>query len=527
MGVEKWRVVVNNESLELSSENTYINDEAAEFDEFDCSDEIKDTDNSSTLNNIFPLVDNLNQADENTYSSSSLNNIFTVEDNLNQVFGVIKNHNSIPTSLREVSIVFREDNISRILSVFSIAYVDALSDIAKYGKRKPSFSNEEIERIVSSYSSVAQNLDKDAIASFINICKDGSVNSVVSYYIKKANARSKRNSNTVGVQNINFKFNVDKFRELHSGITPDDMTFDRTGNETYLVIDNYARVFWELYMLLVFHKVCEITQDNELKFFRIFCNYIRLVLIAGMKMFMHLELDCCYGELYEELKGFKPYNPDYLFVEDIPDKQQIHFSIKNSDFLTEAYRKEYNYAVSIPYEYDNPLKTDKHVDIEFCIMKGLNNTSAMIEVMISGQNPLGRIYHGETNPKAVVNFQNSFNYDFVTPNALIFLLRTVLNYSKDESKTSYYTELFKYLQRYKGSKKHNIVPKLLSVILPILHQRSNEEKLREILNKYFKPTDKVLKAEYRKFFEELNMVLKQKKIKVIDRFRMEIKDYVW
>ena len=512
---------MENESLELSSENTYINDE------LDGLDDLKNSDNSSTLNNIFPLKDNLNHVVKNTDNNSVLNNIFTKGNNLNSVYGVIKNHNSIPVSLREVSIMYSKSNISRILSVFSIAYVDVSSDIAMYGKRKPSFRKNEIERIVSSYSSVAQNFDKDAIARFISMCKEGTINSVVSYYVKKANAKSKRNSSTVGVQNINFKFNVDKFRELCGGITTDDMSFNRMEDITFLVIDNYARVFWELYMLLVFYKVCKISQENELQFFRIFCNYIRLVLIAGMKMFMYLELDCCYGELYEELKGFKPLNPNYLFVEDIPDKQQIHFYIKNSDFLTEAYRKEYNYAVSIPYEYDKPVKKDKHVDIEFCIMKGLQTNTAMIEVTISGQNPLGRIYSGETNPEAVVNFQNSYNYDYVTPNALMFLFRTVLNYSYDEGKTSYYTALHKYLEQHEGSNERNLVPKLLSVILPILHQRPNEEELKEILNKYFKPTDKAVKAEYRKFFKELNKVLKQKEIRVIDRFIKEINDYVW
>lgn len=512
---------MENESLELSSENTYINDE------LDGLDELKNSDNSSTLNNIFPLKDNLNHVVENTDNNSVLNNIFTKGNNLNSVYGVIKNPYSIPVSLREVSVMCSKSNISRILSVFSIAYVDVSSDIAMYGKRKPYFSNKELERIVNAYSSVAQNLDKDAIAMFISMCREGNINSVVSYYVKKANAKSKRNSSTVGVQNINFKFNVDKFRELCGGITTDCMTFDTTEDITFFAIDNYARVFWELYMLLVFYKVCKISQENELQFFRIFCNYIRLVLIAGMKMFMYLELDCCYGELYEELKGFKPFNSNYLFVEDIPDKQQIHFYIKNSDFLTEAYRKEYNYAVSIPYEYDEPVKKDKHVDIEFCIMKGFSNTSAMIEVMISGQNPLGRIYNGETNPEAVVNFQNSYNYDFVTPNALMFLLRTVLNYSKDEGRTSYYTELFNFLKQYEGSKKHNIVPKLLSVILPILYQRPNEEELKEILNKYFKPTDKAHKAEYRKLYEKLSEVLKPKKIRVIDRFKKEIEKYVW
>ena len=512
---------MENESLELGSENAYINDE------LDGLDDLKNSDNSSTLNNIFPLKDNLNHVVENTDNNSVLNNIFTKGNNLNSVYGVIKNPYSIPVSLREVSVMYSKSNISRIISVFSIAYVDVSSDIAMYGKRKPYFSNKELKRIVNAYSSVAQNLDKDAIAMFISMCREGNINSIVSYYVKKANAKSKKNSSTVGVQNINFKFNVDKFRELCGGITTGCMTFDTTEDITFFAIDNYARVFWELYMLLVFYKVCKISQENELQFFRIFCNYIRLVLIAGMKMFMYLELDCCYGELYEELKGFKPFNPNYLFVEDIPGKQQIHFYIKNSDFLTEAYRKEYDYAVAIPYKYDEPLKKDKHVDIEFCIMKGLQTNTAMIEVTISGQNPLGRIYNGETNPEAVVNFQNSYNYDYVTPNALMFLFRTVLNYSYDEGRTSYYTALHKYLEQHEGNNERNLVPKLLSVILPILHKRPNEEKLKEILNKYFKPTDKAVKAEYRKLFEKLNKVLKQKEIRAVDRFREEINDYVW
>lgn len=459
--------------------------------------------------------------------SLELNNIFLLKENLNHVYGVIKNHNSIPISLREVSIIFGRDNINSILRVFSIAYIDVVSELAKYGKRKPPFSNKEIERLVNTYSSIAQSLDGDAIARFISTYKECSINNVVSYYLKKANSRSKRNSSTVGVENINFQFNVDKFREICCSITPDDMSFDKTENITYLVIDNYARVFWELYMLLVFYKECKISKDNELSFFRVFRNYIRLALIAGMKMFMQLELDCHYGELYEELKGFKPINPEHLFVEDIPDKQQIHFYIKNSDFLTEAYRKEYDYAVFIPYEYDNPIKKDKHIDIEYCIKRGTNCNSAIIEVTISGQNPLGRIYHGETNPKAIVNFKNSYNYDFVTPNALMFLLRTVLNYSKDECRTSYYTELYNFLKQYEGNSKHNIVPKLLSVILPIIYQRPNEEELKEILNKHFKTTDKLLRAEYRKFYEELNLVLKPKKIRAMDRFKKEIEDYVW
>lgn len=499
------------ESLELSSKNN--NEEEFEYDEFEGLFEPDEINNASTLNNIFPLENNLNHE-------------HAVIDNYEP--RVIKNHTSIPASLREVSVAFAKNNTTSILRELRIAYVDVTSELAQYGKRRPVYSNEEIEEIVKEYSSVvAQNLGDNAVAQFINMYKEGSINSIVSYYIKKANARSKRNSTTVGIENICFKFDVDKFRELNNGITRDDRTFDRIGDETYLVIDNYVRVFWELYMLLVFYKICKVSQENKAQFFNVFRAFIRLALITGMKMFMYLELGCCYGELYEELKGFKPLNPNYLLVEDIPDKQQIHFYIKNSDFLTEAYREEYSYAVSIPKEYDEPLKIDKHIDIEFCIMKGVNNTSAMVEVTISGQNSLGRIYNGETNPHAVVNFENSYDYDFVTPNAMMFLFRTVLNYSEDEGSTSYYTQLYTFLEQYKDSRKRNLIPKLLSVILLILHQRPNEEQLREFLNKYFKTTDKALRAEYRKLFEELNKVLQPKQIRTIEKLRRELSDYVW
>ena len=215
--------------------------------------------------------------------------------------------------IRTTTFMLSKHNTTSILRELRIAYVDVTSELAQYGKRMPVYSNEEIEEIVKEYSSVvAQNLDDDAVAQFINMCKEGSVNSIVSYYIKKANARSKRNSTTVGIENICFKFNVDKFRELNNDISQDDMTFDRIGDETYLVIDNYVRVFWELYMLLVFYKICKVSQENKTHFFNVFRAFIRLALITGMKMFMYLELNCCYGELYEELKGFKPLNPNYL-----------------------------------------------------------------------------------------------------------------------------------------------------------------------------------------------------------------------
>ena len=98
-------------------------------------------------------------------------------------------------------------------------------------------------------------------------------------------------------------------------------------------------------MLLVFYKVCGIAQANELPFFEHFHNVINLALISGMKMFVQLDLKCSYGELYQELRGFKPMNPKYMSVDDIGTHQQIYFRIKNSDFLTEAYQNDYAGAI--------------------------------------------------------------------------------------------------------------------------------------------------------------------------------------
>lgn len=79
---------MENESLELSSENTYINDGLDDLDDLENSE---NSDNSSTLNNIFPLKDNLNYVGKNTDNTSVLNNIFTKRNNKNHMYGVIKN----------------------------------------------------------------------------------------------------------------------------------------------------------------------------------------------------------------------------------------------------------------------------------------------------------------------------------------------------------------------------------------------------------------------------------------------------
>lgn len=162
---------MNYESLELSSKN--INEEKFEYNKFEGLSKPDEINNASTINNIFQLENNLNHE-------------LNVIDN--NEYRVIKNHLGIPTSIREVSVVFAKHNTTSILREFRIAYVDVTSELAQYGKRMPVYSNEEIEEIVKEYSSVvAQNLDDDAVAQFINMCKEGSVNSIVSYYIKKAN----------------------------------------------------------------------------------------------------------------------------------------------------------------------------------------------------------------------------------------------------------------------------------------------------------------------------------------------------
>ena len=93
---------------------------------------------------------------------NNLNHELNVIDN--NEYKVIKNHLGIPTSIREVSVVFAKHNTTSILRELRIAYVDVTSELAQYGKRMPVYSNEEIEEIVKEYSSVvAQTLDDDAV----------------------------------------------------------------------------------------------------------------------------------------------------------------------------------------------------------------------------------------------------------------------------------------------------------------------------------------------------------------------------
>ncbi len=109
----------------------------------------------------------------------------------------------------------------------------------------------------------------------------------------------------------------------------------------------------------------------------------------------------------------------------------------------------------------------------------------------------------------------------------IYLFRQVLNYSEDNNISSYYTELQAYLKRFKGKRIRNFVPKYLSKILLIIFKRPNKEELEEIINKNFKATDKVQKAEFRKIYNELEIALKPKKERVVDRLRKELWQYVW
>ena len=54
----KWRVVMNYESLELSSKN--INEEKFEYNKFEGLSKPDEINNASTINNIFQLENNLN-----------------------------------------------------------------------------------------------------------------------------------------------------------------------------------------------------------------------------------------------------------------------------------------------------------------------------------------------------------------------------------------------------------------------------------------------------------------------------------
>ena len=203
------------------------------------------------------------------------------------------------------------------------------------------------------------------VSSFINYYKDGSINSIVSYYIKKAQAKNKNNSK---LDNIIFTFNVDTFRTIHFGITPDNFNFNPHEDREFFILD-YIRMYWELYMLLVFTHICNISQEDEEAYFIKFYKVITLAVFTGMKMFLQLELNRSYGEFYEELKGFKTKDNKYLSDSGTKERQQITFKIKNSDFLTEAYKQEYQGAIYIDKRIGE-VKNDKHIDILLTIMRG-------------------------------------------------------------------------------------------------------------------------------------------------------------
>lgn len=462
--------------------------------------------------------------EERSNKSANLNNIFLPPNNLHHKREKEWSKVSIH-GFRELSFSFSLLNVNRILKGQGISFKDVLTTISNYGKRKPCICDVEVERIVRKYS-ITHDFDDVVVTSFINMWKESSINKVISYYIVKANARSKRNSSTVGTQNIMCNFNADSLREICFGITTNNKKFNPLDDKELFIVEDWARIYWNLYMLLVFYKVCEINQVNEGKFFQHFHNVINLCLFTGMRMFAELELKCSYGELYQELQGFKTLDNRYMHVQDIKEHQQICFTLKNSDFLTEAYRDEYGGAVYIP-KHVGDIKTNKNIDIELWVKQGITDKSVRIEVIFSGQHPIGRIYSCETNPETVINFMNIFNY---CPNSLkpvLYLFRQVLNYSKDYGKTSYYTEIQKYMKQFKGKRTRNLAPKVMSIVLLILEERLNEKEFEATISKYFKQTDTVQKTEMRNMYKELNTLLKPKKVRFIDKLREELDLYVW
>ncbi|MCM1264752.1 MAG: hypothetical protein NC200_01015 [Candidatus Gastranaerophilales bacterium] len=455
----------------------------------------------------------------------NINNIFLHGNNLN-FKNILVNKCNPPNSFREVSLAFSKGNICRILKVQGIDYYTVSKQLEKYGKRKPFINQEEVGRILDKYINVVgiNSFDDDVVTSFINMYQDGSINSILSYHMIKANAKVKRNSDVVGATNLICNFNVDNFRKFCFGIDPSDMNFNATADREIFILD-YVSIYWELYMLLVFYMICKIATDNEDSFFEHFHRVIQLAMFTGKKMFVQFELTRHYGELYEELRGFKPINDKYMFVDDVMDKQQLYFIMKNANFLNEAYRKEYNNPTSIPITED--VKADKHIDIEFCIKKGSIDNSVLFEVAISGQNPIGRIYSTLTDPEIVINMTNIYHYGLSVVQPVVYLFRQLLAYSKDEEKISYYTEIHNYLQQFKGKIVRNLVSKQLEVILLILYERPNKEELEQYINEYFALTDKVQKAEFRRIYKELEIVLQPKKVRLIDRLREELWNIVW
>lgn len=474
---------------------------------------------------LLNLDDVLNE--EDVCYLQGINNIFPLQHNLHDKRKKTVLKHPI-YGFKEVSLSFSLHNINKILYIKNIDFKDVSSSIEKYGKRKPNIKDIEVERIVNSYIQSVPHSNNDIVVAtyFINMWKEGTINKVISYYLTRANRRSKRNSSTVGVSNIMCNFNADNLRELCFKITPDNKRFNPLDNrELYMVEDN-VRLFWNLYMLLVFYKICDVIPEVEKHFFTYFFNVINLALISGMKMFVQLELDCSYGEVYQELQGFKPIIGNYMSVDDNLEHQQIYFRIKNSDFLTKAYKNDYSGAVYIPY-YVKDIKKDQHIDIQLWVMKGTINNSMWLEAIFSGQYPIGRVYDCETDPQTVINFKTIFNYCPEALRPVMYLFKQVLNYSKDFGITSYYTEIQKYLKPFKGKRTRGIVPKVLNIIIRILHDRPNKAEFNTILEKYFKESDTKQTCELKKIYNDLQLLLRQKKVRTIDKLRMELEDYVW
>ena len=214
--------------------------------------------------------------EERSNKSANLNNIFLPPNNLHHKREKEWSKVSIH-GFRELSFSFSLLNVNRILKGQGISFKDVLTTISNYGKRKPCICDVEVERIVRKYS-ITHDFDDVVVTSFINMWKESSINKVISYYIVKANARSKRNSSTVGTQNIMCNFNADSLREICFGITTNNKKFNPLDDKELFIVEDWARIYWNLYMLLVFYKVCEINQVNEGKFFQHFHNFTNKIL---------------------------------------------------------------------------------------------------------------------------------------------------------------------------------------------------------------------------------------------------------
>ncbi len=467
---------------------------------------------------------------DTVHHSSCINNIFPVEDNLhdNQNKPALK---QAIYGFKEVSLSFSSLNINRILKEYKITFKDAEFTLEKCGKSKPNIIDTEVERITTSYINNAESGSNDMVIakSFIDLWKQGKINKVISYYLSIANARNKLHSITVGKKNIICNFNADNYRKLYIGVYPEDDTFDSFNYKELYMLEDNVRVFWNLYMLLVFYHICKINKDNEVSFFHTFRDIVNLALISGFKTFAQLDLSCDYGTLYQELRGVKPIDQKYIVVEDITSKQLLCFKIKNSDFLTEAYKDLYFGAMPIPDNIlqKNNLKNDKHIDIQLWLKKGTKDKSMWLETVFSGQHPIGRVYNSLTDPDTVINFKNIFEYCPQVLNPTAYLLHRIIRYSKDFHKTSYYTEIKEYLKQYKGKSKRGFLPKILNVILEILYNKSSEAEFEATLNKYYKETDTKQKSEIKGIYKELKALLKPKEVRAIDTFIEELYKYAW